>query len=131
MRIALASDDGKTIAGHTGRCRGFVIYEVIGGQPTRREYRENRFTAHARGECDGTHEDGSARGVGHHAHGALLDALGDCCAVVSRGMGPRLVADLTRAGIDAYVCDESDVGAAVEAFAAGRLRRIEGRTCQR
>jgi len=28
MKIAIASDDGKTISSHFGRTKGFVIFEV-------------------------------------------------------------------------------------------------------
>ena len=126
MKIAIASDDQKTIAAHTGRCRGFVVFEVEGEQATRREYRENKFTGHAHGQCGGeTHE----THAGHHSHGSLIDALGDCCAVVTRGMGPRLVTDLAAQGIDAYVCDGDDVEQAAAEFSAGRLPRVDGRGC--
>ena len=126
MMIAVASDDQQTIASHTGRCRGFVVFDIRDGQATRREYRENRFTGHAHGQCDG-HEHGEHEG--HHSHGPLIDALGDCCAVVTRGLGPRLVTDLTAHGIDAYVCDTPDVDHAAAEFAAGRLPRVDGRGC--
>lgn len=29
MRIAVASDDGITIAEHFGRCAGFEIYDIV------------------------------------------------------------------------------------------------------
>ena len=32
MKVAIASDDGRTIAAHLGRARGFIIYEVGPGQ---------------------------------------------------------------------------------------------------
>ena len=124
MRIAIASDDEKTIASHTGRCRGFAVFEVADGQATRREYRENEFTRHAHGECPGEHGDSQ-----HGSHGPLLSALGDCCAVIARGMGPRLVSDLATQGIDAYICNSTGVDDAVREFAAGRLQRLEGGGC--
>ena len=129
MKIAFASDDGTTIAAHTGRCQGFVIYEIVDDQAVRLDYRENEFTGRARGECDAAHEKGRSHDEAYGSRAPLLQALGDCCAVVSRGMGPRLDADLTALGVDAYICDADDVDAAAQDFAAGRLSRAAGRGC--
>ena len=129
MKIAVASDDGVNIAGHTGRCRGFVIYEIADKQAARLEYRENTFTPHARGQCD--HESAPSHAENHHSHAPLLDALGDCCVLVSRGMGPRLLTDLAARGIDAFLCGSGDVNQAAEDFAAGRLQRLSGNGCCR
>lgn len=129
MKIALASDDGTTVAAHTGRCQGFVIYEVFDDQAVRLGYRENRFTDYARGECDGARQHDRSGEQTHRSHAPLLAALGDCCAVVSRGMGPRLIADLTAMGIDAYVSDATGIDAAAKDFAAGRLPRLNDRGC--
>jgi predicted Fe-Mo cluster-binding NifX family protein len=124
MRLAVASDNESDIAAHTGRCRGFVIYDVIEGEPKRVEYRPNDSTAHARGECSGeSHQHGHA---GHHSHGSLLEALSDCQALVTRGMGPRLVVDLNSQGIAPHVCDVEDVDQAARLFAKGQLTRVEG-----
>jgi predicted Fe-Mo cluster-binding NifX family protein len=130
MRIAIASDDGTTIAGHTGRCRGFAVYEVLEGRATRQEYRENVFTAYARGQCEREHIGPAV--AAHHSHAqllSLLSALGDCCALITRGMGARLVADLAAQGIDAYVCSEVSVDNAAREFASGGLPRLGDRGC--
>ena len=54
---------------------------------------------------------------------------GDCCAVVARGMGPRLVADFAAQGIDAYLCAAAEVDEAAKAFAAGSLKRAAVNCC--
>ncbi|HUU96665.1 MAG TPA: NifB/NifX family molybdenum-iron cluster-binding protein [Phycisphaerae bacterium] len=124
MRIAVASDDGTSIAAHTGRCNGFVVFEIDEGKATRQEYRPNSFTPHARGQCQEGHPHGGH--AGHHSHAPLLSAIGDCCALVTRGLGPRLVADLASVGIDTYVCTVPSVDRAAQQYAEGRLPRIEG-----
>lgn len=129
MKIAVASDDGANVAARTGRCRGFVIYEANHGQAARLEYRENTFTSHARGEC--APESNHTPAQSHHSHVPLLNALGDCCVLVSRGMGPRLVADLAARGIDAFVCEGQDADQAAAEFSAGRLQRLSGGGCCR
>lgn len=125
MRIAVASDDGREVAMHTGRCRGFAIFDVEQGQATPVEFRNNLFTAHAQGDCHGRHQPGRE----HHTHGPLVEALSDCGVLVTRGLGPRLVADLAAEGIDAYLCDVESVQEAAGLYAAGRLVRVPNR-CQ-
>jgi len=128
MRIAIATDDGAEVSGHTGRCQGFVIFDVNVGQAQRVEDRANTFTGHAQGLCTHEHdgEPGSAPGVGHHSHAALLENLGDCEALVTRGLGRRLIQDLASRGITAYVCAPMTADEAAQQFAAGKLVVAQG-----
>lgn len=128
MKIAVTTDDGEHIAAHTGRCRGLVIFEVEGGAAQRVEERPNTFTAHARGECEGHHE---APQGGHHSHAGLIGAVADCQALITHGMGPRLVADLSAHGIDPLVSGVERVDDAAALFAQGKLPRLPGTGCGR
>jgi predicted Fe-Mo cluster-binding NifX family protein len=103
-----------------------VIYDAVAGSATRAEYRQNGFTAHARGECNGEEH---SHGHEHHSHGPLIDALSDCEALVSRGMGPRLVADLAERGIRPYACHVTSVEEAAELFARDALPANESGGC--
>jgi predicted Fe-Mo cluster-binding NifX family protein len=127
MRIAVASDDGVEIAAHTGRCRGFVIFDIAGQTATRVEVRMNGFTAHARGMCQGdqSHQGSAA----HQTHGPLVAALSDCRVLVTRGLGQRLVTDLAARGIEAFVCAVNTVDEAADLYARGRLPRAPGGVC--
>lgn len=124
MRFAVATDDGAEVARHTGRCRRFMIFDAENGAAIRRADRENQFTEHVRGH----HQEDAAEHAPHggHAHDDLLKALSDCQALVSRGMGPRLVQDLEQHGITPHVCDVDSVDAAAERFAQGKLPRLTG-----
>jgi predicted Fe-Mo cluster-binding NifX family protein len=119
MRFAVASDDGNTIANHTGRCQCFVVFDVENQLLNPVEVRTNRFTAHALGQCDSSQE--QAPGHEHHSHNSLLDALHDCQALLCRGMGPRLVRDLQSHNITPVFCRESEVAAAAQRYARGEL----------
>jgi predicted Fe-Mo cluster-binding NifX family protein len=101
MKIAIASDDEKTVASHFGRTKGFVVYEVEEGKMKSQEYRPNTFTGHARGLAD--------TGCETDRHGPILAALRDCKAVISHGMGRRIYNDLQQAGIEVFITDETDV----------------------
>ncbi|MFH1009647.1 MAG: NifB/NifX family molybdenum-iron cluster-binding protein [bacterium] len=113
MKIAVASDDGKSIAAHLGRVRGFVICSIEDGKVKNREYRPNDFTGHARG----------LEGAGHEVdrHGPILAALSDCRAVISGGMGRRIQEDLARANIEVFVTEQTDVETAIEFYLDGKL----------
>jgi predicted Fe-Mo cluster-binding NifX family protein len=121
MRIAVASDDGVSIAGHFGRCAGFEIFDVTENQAKRIENRPNanshHHEQHGQDECD---EHGHHGGV--HNHESFLSALQDCQAVICRGMGRRAVADLAAKGIKPIITLE-DVTApeAVRLYALGQL----------
>jgi predicted Fe-Mo cluster-binding NifX family protein len=112
-KIAVASDDGLHIAGHLGRVRGFLIFEIEGPDIINSSYRKNDFTGHARG----------LSGAGHDVdrHGPVLAALRDCELVISHGMGRRIIADLERAGIKAFIVSETIAQKAVQLYLEGGL----------
>jgi len=101
MNIAIASNDGITIASHFGKTRGFVIFDVQDEKIIKQLYRENTFTGHARG----------LSGQGHEVdrHGPILEALKDCNVVISKGMGRRIYDDMRQAGIEVFITDEINV----------------------
>jgi len=136
MRIAVATDDGTTVAPHTGCCRGFVIYEVDQGQARRAGYMANVFTGYATGRCSrvkgGDDLDEEAEGCHvEHSHEPLLTGLASCGALIARGMGPRLINDLKGRSIDAVVCTEPDADRAAQRYATGDLERVYVGTCPR
>jgi predicted Fe-Mo cluster-binding NifX family protein len=118
MRIAVASDDGITIAQHFGRSEGFIIFDIIDNHANKIEQRGNTQShEHAQGDCDHHSHDES-----HHSHESFLSALHDCQAVICRGMGRRAVMDLSAKGIKPVITTQ-DIPAleAVALFAQGKL----------
>jgi predicted Fe-Mo cluster-binding NifX family protein len=121
MKIAIASDDGKTIASHFGRTRGFVIVETKDGKITGNEYRSNTFTAHVTGLEGESQAD--------NRHGPILNALSDCQVVVARGMGRRIYDDLAAADIEVFVTNEVEAEKAAEQYLMGKLVDNPDQTC--
>jgi predicted Fe-Mo cluster-binding NifX family protein len=121
MRVGIPSDNGVNIAAHTGRAQGFLVFDCEDKKAVRVEYRTNEYTPHAKGECTG--EGGHEHEHHHHnhSHDDLLGALHDCQVMIARGMGPRLVMDLTRRNIRVLFCDEDDAERAATDFAIGKL----------
>lgn len=104
MKIAITSQNRKTVTGHAGKCRRFWIYEVEAGRVTGRELLEL-------GLQESFHE---SRGQGPHP----LDGVR---ALISGGMGEGLRLRLGQKGIDARTTSETDPDRAVAAYLAGNL----------
>ena len=122
MRIAVASEDGVSISHHFGRSRCFLVFEVEGKQVVGRSLRDNTFTAHARGECQEGVEHNH-----HHGHGAIVEALKDCQAVLCYGMGWRAAEELKQNGILAFIVSgELSPEEAVSKYLAGDLGAAGG-----
>lgn len=79
MRIAVASDDRKTIVAHFGRARCFVVYETEGREIKNRSAQDNTFTHHSQetGHQHAEHECHSS-GSSQHSHGPF-GSLGQLC----------------------------------------------------
>ena len=122
MKIAFVTDDGKTIAQHFGRALGFVIFEIKEKQVLNKEFKENRFTGHARG-LEGDHN------ADHH--GPVINALKDCDVVISRGMGNRIFNDLINNGIKPYITDVDDIDEALKLFLSDKLVEVKDFHCKK
>lgn len=121
-KVAVASEDGVNISHHFGRSRCFLIFEVEDKQVIGQSLRDNTFTAHARGECQEGVEHNH-----HHSHGAIVNALKDCEAVLCYGMGWRAAEDLKQNGIQAFVLPgEMSPEDAVKAYLTGTLGAAGG-----
>ncbi|URA09975.1 NifB/NifX family molybdenum-iron cluster-binding protein [Thermospira aquatica] len=124
MKVAIASDDGKKVASHFGRAKGFVVCEIEEKEVKQRDYIPNTFTGHARGLHQGDH--GHSHGAAHgRSHAGILEALKDVKVVISHGMGRNLYEDLTQAGKDVYVTDKVNIDEVLVLFVEGKLSHIE------
>ena len=109
MKVALASDDGRTISAHFGHCTHFIVVTVEDGKVVATEVRDV-----AGGGAGAQHRHGQEHGHGHgacHCHGAQghagrMPVLEGCDAAVSLGMGPRAAEHLRALGIQPFVLAE-------------------------
>jgi len=108
MKIAVASDDKKTISEHVGRACGFVVFEIQNEVIISQEYRDN--IGKSTGECHSCD------------HETMINNIKDCEAVISYGMGQRIYADLLKHNIKAIVTDEKTVTDAVHQFIKNTLK---------
>jgi len=100
MKVALASDDGKTIAAHFGHCAGFIVLTVEDGKVLCREVRHAGGRAVRHGHSHG-HEGESCECLTKPGEGGQdrLSLLRDCDAVVCLEMGSKAADALEAAGI--------------------------------
>jgi len=133
MRIAIPTDDNTCLANHTGRASALAIFDINEGTASLLEIRTNTFTAHGRHGHGNDEWEHRAHGhAGGHSHDGLIGALNDCKAMIARGMGPRLVNDLERCGIQVVFTAETDLQRAAQRFAQGDLANDpQSSTCDR
>ncbi len=138
MKIAIPTMDGASISAHFGKSKGFLVFEFEGGAIRHCELRANgqhRDHDHDHG-CQGhdanreaIHDPMQTHGH-HHDHRGFAELLGDCQAVIVRGMGSGAAQAMRAAGI--RVCliqDDCSPEEAVTAFASGKLMAQEGAFC--
>ncbi|MEA3312101.1 MAG: NifB/NifX family molybdenum-iron cluster-binding protein [candidate division WOR-3 bacterium] len=118
MKIAVPTDDGKTISQHFGRAQSFVIFEVESGEIASKQLIESN-TPHS----------GSHSGQGHG--GWFMPALQGCEVIIAAGMGNRAVVYFEAAGIKPVFTDVTDAEEAVKAYSQGTLKECEQPDCGR
>lgn len=127
MRIAVSTTDGKTICGHLGKCRSFIIYETDAGSIT------DRKMINLGGLCPGHNPShGHAEGHGHdhgHSHSHNVDPFEGCGAVITQGMGQGMLNALADAGIKPVITSLADPEAAVMKFINGELSATAQSSC--
>jgi predicted Fe-Mo cluster-binding NifX family protein len=105
MRIAVTSQNFRSITGHAGKSRRFIIYEVVtGSQPTELERLDlpKEMSLHE-----------------YHGDDHPLFGLG-LGAILTGGAGDRFNQRMARQGIQVLTTGETDIEVALTALAAGQ-----------
>jgi len=126
VKIAIATDDGRTVSQHFGRAMYYAVLTVENGAVVARELRD-KFSPHAAGQ--GTHagheeEPGHAHGMGPAAqdrHDQMAAAIADCDVMLAGGMGRGLYERMAANGIRPVVTSVRDVEAAALECASGLI----------
>lgn len=104
MKIAVASQNRKTVTGHAGKCRKFWIYQIAGNQVTARNLLELPIE-------QSFHE--SAPGQPHPLDGINV--------LICGGMGPGMQHRLKQKGILGVATSETDLERAIASWLDGTL----------
>ena len=124
MKIAIVTDDGKTISRHFGRATHYLVVTAEDGKIIERELREKLGHQHFSSEEHGHHEHGSDHGPhagNHDRHVSMVQAIADCQVLLCGGMGMGAYESVRQLNITPYVTDETDVDSAVQTFLQGNL----------
>jgi len=133
MRIAIPTDDGRTVADHFGRAEYFTIVEIEDGKEISRRLSENLHAKghghHGHHEHHNHHEHGHGYGHGHtHGHDEVFASTGDIQAVTAVRIGPHMFEDLKERNIGVYlVTPNTPIDEAVSKLILGELKKIEPR----
>jgi predicted Fe-Mo cluster-binding NifX family protein len=125
MKIAVITDNGKTISQHFGRASHYLVVTIEDGKIISREMRDKMGHAHFQGEHhEDHHEAGEKHGYGGAAdnrHGHMAETITDCEAVLCRGMGMGAYENMKARNISPVVTDIADIDEAVLAYANGQI----------
>ena len=123
MKIAIATDDGKTVSAHFGRASHFLVVTVEQGKVTNREMREKFSHTHFASEAH-VHTPGQAHGfdpASQDRHMQMSGSIRDCEAMLCRGMGMGAYDALRSLNIRPLLTDITEVDKAITAYLDGNI----------
>jgi predicted Fe-Mo cluster-binding NifX family protein len=125
MKIAIITDDGKSISQHFGRAPYYQVVSIEDGKVTSKEMREklghNHFSSQPHAE---EHHQGEEHGCGsgsHDKHISMAEAISDCKVLLCGGMGMGAYNSMIQLNIQPVVTNLQDIEEAVQAFIDGKL----------
>ena len=123
MKIAVITDDGKTISQHFGRAPYYMVLSIEDGKIVHRELRakmgHNQFSAI--GPEEHHQEQHGMDEASHDKHIQMAGSIADCQALLCGGMGMGAYESMRRLNIQPIVTDLQDIEAAVQAYIDGKL----------
>ena len=123
MKIAVITDDSKTISAHFGRAQYYNVFTVMNDQTTSKETRPKVNHSHfSKEHHDHSHEQGRGTDpASGHRHNMMLEPIRDCDILIARGMGMGAHQSLMAIGIRPIITDVNDILEALNSFLAGTL----------
>jgi len=122
MKIAVITEDGKTISQHFGRAPYYQVLTIEDGKMVNREMREKMGHGHFGGHTEESL--GQRHGfdeTSHAKHTSMAETISDCKVVLCGGMGMGAYESMRRLAITPIVTDLTNIDEAVEAYLDGKL----------
>ena len=126
MKIAVATNDNVKVAGHVGRCKAFIVFDIEEKKIKDKIVRINSFTNHGN-HVQHNHEHHHGEG---HGHQRIIEGLGDCDVLIFNHGGWRLIEDLKANNITPILTDEIFAESAVQKYIDGTLAINEDNVCE-
>ncbi len=122
MKIAVVTDDHRTISAHFGRAAFYEVFTIVDGKINRQEIfhkpSHNQFSNEPHDEPGYSHGLGPAA---ENRHLRMLEPIRDCQVLLARGMGQGAHDSLKQAGIHTILTDIPEIESAVKAYLDGDL----------
>lgn len=121
MKIAIVSDDEKTISQHFGRAEKYIVVSCEQEKIIERKSLPKLGFCHSSRPHHGRHggkENPRGSGFGHQSkvsHMQMFENIKDCDILVSRGMGRGAYLDLQQLGIRPIITDIANIETAIQA----------------
>ncbi len=126
MKIAVVTEDGKTISQHFGRAPYYQVITVEDGKIVSQE-RRSKAGHHSAGS-GGCHEDHSCHDGKHGMdaasqakHAGMLATILDSQVLIAGGMGYGAYESLESSGIEPIITDVETIDEAVKLYLEGKL----------
>ena len=123
MKIAVITDDERTLSQHFGRAAYYMVVTIEDGKIVSRERRDKMGHTHFANEPH-TEEAGQPHGFGpqaHNRHLQMAEAIADCEALLCGGMGRGAYESMLARHIKPVVTDLRLIDEAALAYAQGKI----------
>lgn len=116
MKIAVASRDGVTVAGHVGKCKNWIVFQVdtTGASPLGKPHLKMLELITLPKAL-----------VFHHYKNDAPHPLAGCVALIGASAGEGFASKTALLGIEAVITDESDPAQAVKDYLNHQTLAIE------
>jgi len=125
MKIAVITDDGKTISQHFGRARYYQVIEIKNGEVVNRETRDkvghSEFAHREHRHLDSVEGSGMDP-ASHSKHTRMAETISDCSALICGGMGRGAYQSMETVGVKPIVTKIENIDEVVEAYLKGDLK---------
>ncbi|PKO08608.1 MAG: dinitrogenase iron-molybdenum cofactor biosynthesis protein [Chloroflexi bacterium HGW-Chloroflexi-2] len=124
MKIAVITNDGKTISQHFGRAPYYLVVTIEEGKVTQTEMREKMGHTHFVAQHEENDHGGAGHGMdagSHQKHASMAETISDCKALICGGMGMGAYESMRQFNIKPVVTDLRDIELAVQALIDGKL----------
>ena len=124
MKLAVITDDGRTISQHFGRASHYLVVTIENGQMTDRQMRDKLGHSHFANEPHAAEKAGQPHGfdpASQDRHARMAEAIADCQALLCGGMGAGAYESMRQRGIKPVVTDITSIDDAVKAYIAGQI----------